>query len=97
MDDIADSVKSVTALMQDITVAGTEQSQGVVRIGTPIRKIDEATRQSVSLVGQSADDAALLDEETRCLLDSVAVFSLACDPSRPVRGAASHDTRRQSP
>ena len=77
MDDIAESVKSVTDIMSDISKAGVEQSRGIAQISAAVGEIDRATRRSVVLVNGSADDAAALDGEAHRLLDAVAVFTLA--------------------
>lgn len=74
MNGIVDSVKSVTDIMSEITVASREQSDGIEQVNLAITHMDAVTQQNAALVEESAMAAASLEEQTRHLTQSIAVF-----------------------
>jgi len=74
MTEIVDSVKRVTGIMNEITVATQQQSAGITQVHQAVTDMDESTQQNAALVEQAAAAAASLEEQTGRLLQAIAVF-----------------------
>jgi methyl-accepting chemotaxis protein len=88
MGEIVKSIQRVTDIVSEISSASSEQSTGVGQVGQAITQMDQSTQQNAALVEQSAAAAESLHQQAGQLLESVAVFRLAGDASRP--GATLH-------
>jgi methyl-accepting chemotaxis protein len=77
MREIVDSVKRVTDIMGDITVASHEQSQGIHQVNQAISHMDEVTQQNAALVEQAACESSGLEDQAVKLAQAVSVFRLA--------------------
>jgi methyl-accepting chemotaxis protein len=77
MGEILGSVKQVTHIMGEISVASREQSAGIEQVNRSIEQMDGMTQQNAALVEQAAAAAASLREQSKRLTDAVAVFKLA--------------------
>jgi len=77
MTDIVASVKRVTDIMGEITVASREQASGIEQVNQAITQMDHATQQNAALVEQAAAAAESMEEHAQTLARSVAVFRLA--------------------
>lgn len=75
MNGIVDSVKSVTDIMNDITIASREQSIGIEQVNLAITHMDAVTQQNAALVEEAAMAAASLEEQTLHLRQSIGVFN----------------------
>jgi methyl-accepting chemotaxis protein len=83
MEDIVTSVKRVTDIMAEITLASQEQSAGIEQVNRAIGQMDETTQQNATLVGQAGAAAAALQEEAESLAQLVSIFKLgAADGAR---------------
>lgn len=87
MSEIADSVKRVTDIMSEITVASHEQSQGINQVNQAISHMDEVTQQNAALVEQAASASSNLEEQAVRLVQAVSVFRLSRDVAQPVAPA----------
>jgi methyl-accepting chemotaxis protein len=96
MDDIVDSVRRVTDILNEITTASQEQSAGIEQINEAITQMDAVTQQNAALVEQAAAASQAMQDEAARLSAAVAVFRLdqasapaaVAAPSRaPVRAA----------
>jgi uncharacterized phage infection (PIP) family protein YhgE len=76
MDEIVDSVKRVTDIMAEITVASQEQTSGIEQINQAITQMDQVTQQNAALVEEAAAAAQSLQEQASGLSQVVSVFSL---------------------
>ena len=76
MDEIVSSVKHVADIMSEISAASQEQSAGIEEINRAITQMDELTQQNAALVEQAAAAAESMQEESRTLAQTVAVFRL---------------------
>jgi methyl-accepting chemotaxis protein len=76
MDEIVTSVKRVTDIMAEITVASQEQTSGIEQINQAITQMDQATQQNAALVEEAAAAAASLQEQASGLSQVVSVFKL---------------------
>jgi methyl-accepting chemotaxis protein len=79
MSEIVASVQRVTDIIREITVAASEQSQGVTQVNTAVVQLDEMTQQNAALVEQSAAAAESLKEQARQLTGLVAAFHIRDD------------------
>ncbi len=66
----------IVGLMDDISLATREQSQGVGQVGSAVHSLDQATQQNAALVEQSSAAATSLAEQSRRLADEVSFFKL---------------------
>jgi methyl-accepting chemotaxis protein len=76
MDEIVTSVKRVTDIMAEITVASREQTSGIEQINQAITQMDQVTQQNAALVEEAAAAAASLQEQASGLSQVVSVFKL---------------------
>jgi methyl-accepting chemotaxis protein len=77
MSEILTSVKQVTHIMGEISVASREQSAGIEQVNRSIEQMDGMTQQNAALVEQAAAAATSLREQSQKLTEAVAVFKLA--------------------
>ena len=84
MDEIVTSVKRVTGIMAEISLASAEQSNGIEQVNAAIGRMDEATRQNAALVEQASAAAASLQDEAATLAQVVSVFKMAQPGQRTV-------------
>ena len=87
MEQVVHSVKQVTSIMQEISVASREQSLGVDEVNKAISHMDEVTQQNAALVEEAAAAANSLAEEAAGVKQAVSLFKFG----RQVAG------RRQMP
>ncbi|CAB3664102.1 methyl-accepting chemotaxis protein [Trinickia soli] len=77
MTEIVDSVRSISGVIDEITVAASEQSTGLGQVNQALAQLDHTTQQNAALVEQSTAAAALLREEASKLAHAVGEFKLA--------------------
>jgi methyl-accepting chemotaxis protein len=88
MQEIVTSVKRVTNIMAEISLASQEQSAGIEQVNQAIGQMDEATRQNATLVEQAGASAAALQEEAENLAHQVSIFKLGAADAGARRPAA---------
>jgi methyl-accepting chemotaxis protein len=76
MQQVVTSIRRVTDIMGEISVASDEQSQGVAQVVEAIRQMDQVTQQNAGLVEQMAAAAESLNTQAQDLVGTVAVFKL---------------------
>jgi methyl-accepting chemotaxis protein-2 (aspartate sensor receptor) len=76
MGDIVAAVRRVTDIVAEIGRDSVEQSAGVSQIGKAIAQMDQSTQQNAALVEESAAAADSLKQQSRQLVQAVAVFKL---------------------
>jgi methyl-accepting chemotaxis protein len=86
MGQVMDSVRRVSDLMGEITMASEEQSVGIGQVNLAIGQMDEVTQQNAALVEQAAAAAESLKEQADGLRTTVAEFRLTDEP-KPVLAA----------
>ena len=74
MNEVVSSIRQVTELMSQITIASTEQAQGVAQVGEAITLLDQTTQQNAALVEESAAAADNLKMQADQLVHAVKVF-----------------------
>lgn len=102
MQDILTSIRNVSGIMNEISLASSEQSTGIDQVNTAVTQLDEVTHQNAALVEQAAASTLSLEQQGRKLMQALAVFKLgrkdeaavaapkapARAPARPKRRAA---------
>jgi methyl-accepting chemotaxis protein len=76
MAEVAKTVARVKDLMEEITAASTEQSQGIDQVGRAVTQMDEVTQQNAALVEEAAAAAQSLDSQADKLNAAVKAFVL---------------------
>jgi len=74
MTEMVDSVKRVTGIMSEITIASQQQSSGITQVHQAITDMDKSTQENAALVEQAAAAAGSLEDQTERLLQAIAVF-----------------------
>jgi len=77
MKEVDTSIRRVTDIMREISIASGEQQIGIEQFAQVITQMDEVTQQNVALVEQAAAAAQSLEEQARDLKVTVAVFKLS--------------------
>ena len=94
MEQVVDSVRRVTAIMADISVATTEQSDGIAQVNQALAQMDGVTQQNAALVEEAAAAAESLQDQASHLAQVVSVFKLGeqLRPDAPVATLARMST-----
>ncbi len=79
MGEVVTSVKRVTDLMGEVTAASQEQSAGIDQVSQAVTQMDQVTQQNAALVEEAAAAAESLEEQSRKLMQAVAVFKSSRD------------------
>ncbi|HEY3539216.1 MAG TPA: methyl-accepting chemotaxis protein, partial [Trinickia sp.] len=77
MNEIVESVRGITGVIDEITVATSEQSTGLSQVNQALSQLDHSTQQNAALVEQSAAAAEQLREQAAKLAQAVGEFKLA--------------------
>jgi methyl-accepting chemotaxis protein len=77
MADVVASIKRVTEIVAEISLASNEQAAGVSQVGEAVTQMDQTTQQNAALVEEMAAAASSLKTQAHELVDTVAVFQLA--------------------
>ena len=94
MTDVVTAVRRVTDIMDEISAASQEQSDGIEQVSQAVGQMDQVTQQNAALVQQASAAAASLEEQANRLEEAVAVFQVVSAQSArsafpPQRVAAS--------
>ncbi|MEM8512893.1 methyl-accepting chemotaxis protein [Massilia sp. MP_M2] len=81
MGDIVSSVRQVNDIIGRISIASTEQADGIADVNRAVGQMDSMTQQNAALVEQAAAAAESLHEQTVNLARAVAIFRIAPDNS----------------
>jgi methyl-accepting chemotaxis protein len=76
MTDVVSSVKRVTGIVEEITVASEEQRHGIVQVNGAINEMDEVTQHNAALVEQATSAARALQIQAESLTRAVSLFQL---------------------
>ncbi|MEC4718581.1 methyl-accepting chemotaxis protein [Noviherbaspirillum sp. CPCC 100848] len=79
MQEIVQSVRRVTDIMGEISVASKEQTDGIQQVNQAVNQMDEVTQQNAALVEEAAAAAASLQDQAVSLTRVVGIFKLAGD------------------
>jgi methyl-accepting chemotaxis protein len=76
MSEVVNSIRRVTDIVGEISVASAEQSAGVTQVGHAVTQMDQATQQNAALVEESAAAAESLRQQAEQLVHAVAAFKI---------------------
>jgi methyl-accepting chemotaxis protein len=76
MEEVVESIKRVTDIMNEITAASQEQSAGIDQINKAIGQMDEVTQRNAALVEEAATASQSLHDQAGSLAQVVSVFKL---------------------
>jgi methyl-accepting chemotaxis protein len=79
MAEVVSSIRRVTDIMGEISVASTEQALGVVQVGEAVTQMDRVTQQNAALVQEMAAAASGLNAQAQNLVQTVSVFKVGRD------------------
>ena len=88
MDEVVASVRRVTEIMSEITVATAEQSEGIAQVNQAVVQMDGVTQQNAALVEQAAAASESLQEQAAHLAQVVSVFKLDRGAAPPLSAPA---------
>ena len=77
LDRIAEQVKAIDALMQQISRATGEQASGLREINTAVNHMDQATQQNAAMVEETTAASAVLNGEANTLSQMISRFVVA--------------------
>jgi methyl-accepting chemotaxis protein len=84
MTEVVESVKRVTTIMTEITIANREQNASIERVNQSIAKMDEVTQQNAAMVEEAASTAQSMHNEADHLSDAISVFKLGGSDETPM-------------
>ncbi len=76
MDEILDSVKTVSEIMSEMAQAGKTQAESIRAVEKAVHHIDADAQQNAAIVEETAAAADLLRQQVSILMDSVEHFTL---------------------
>jgi aerotaxis receptor len=77
MQNIVQSVRSVSELILDISSASDEQGRGITEVGSVVSQIDRSTQQNAAMVEEAAAIASALNEQTGRLNATMDAFHIS--------------------
>jgi methyl-accepting chemotaxis protein len=77
MTEVVSSIRRVTDIMGEISLASNEQSLGVSQVGEAVTQMDQVTQQNAALVEEMAAAASSLKAQAHELVQVVGVFKLS--------------------
>ncbi|WP_038498814.1 methyl-accepting chemotaxis protein [Janthinobacterium agaricidamnosum] len=95
MSEIVDSVKRVTDIMAEISMASQEQTQGIEQVNAAIGMMDSVVQQNAALVEQATAAASALENQAGNLAQVVSIFKLDGHAAPVVAAAALRPAPRQ--
>lgn len=90
MTDVMASVRRMTDIIGEISVASIEQSQGIGQVNEAVSQVEEMTQRNAALVEQSSAAAASLKEQAHRLAEVAGAFVLS---DEPISSAASDEEK----
>ncbi|WUR14285.1 methyl-accepting chemotaxis protein [[Empedobacter] haloabium] len=89
MDEVVVSVRRVTDIMGEITVAGQQQSAGIVQVNEAIAQMDAVTQQNAALVEEATAASHSVQDQAASLAQLVSIFTLDGLPNHQYSAASS--------
>ncbi|MEA3639782.1 MAG: methyl-accepting chemotaxis protein [Lamprobacter sp.] len=76
MEEVVGAVRRVTDIMDEISAASQEQSQGIDQVSQAVGQMDEVTQQNAALVQEASAAAASLEEQASRMEQAISRFRL---------------------
>ena len=86
MSELVTSVRQVSSIIGEISLAANEQSKGIGEVGSAVTMLDKMTQQNAALVEQSAAAAESLKNQAQQLSEIVATFRLEQRAAEEIAG-----------
>ena len=98
LSETVDAATRVNDLMDEITTASEEQSNGISQVNDAVTQMDQVTQQNASRVQTSAHAASELEAQTGMLNDAIKAFRApgAGDEEVPQKGASNSPSSPRS-
>lgn len=95
MSRMNDAVRQVTDLVDEISVAASEQSKGIEQVHLAVNQMDDVTQQNAALVEEASAASCSLMDQAASLNRLVSTFTLvsASDQAPAARADAVHPVR----
>ena len=77
MQQVVESVLRVSTMIEDISRAGREQTEGIEQVNQSVLNMDQCTQQNAALVEEAATAAASLQLQAQALQQVVSTFQLS--------------------
>jgi len=100
MNEIVDSVRRVSDIIDEISTAAAEQRAGIEQVNDTVLELDQMTQQNAALVEESSAAAESLRDQAGKLQQVVTAFKVNGHPAAamaPVRTAASTSPAARTP
>jgi len=91
MNEVVTAVQRVTAVIGDISVASSEQRDGIEQISIAISQMDSVTQQNAALVEEAAAAADSLEQQAAGLREAVSIFKVHEQHEAPALRGTSHE------
>jgi hypothetical protein len=75
LTDIVTNVKKVTSLIDEISIASAEQSDGIDQVGKALHQMDQVTQQNAANAEETASASEEMSAQAQTLLEQVNVLS----------------------
>jgi methyl-accepting chemotaxis protein len=76
MKDVVASIEQVTAIVEEISIASSQQDSGVAQIGAAVMSLDQVIQQNAALVEEMSAAAGGMKSQAQELVETCAVFTL---------------------
>lgn len=76
LEEIANSIQRVSEIVEEISIASSEQNMGLQKIGSEINKIDKMTQQNAGLVDKASGTSVSLRSSAEKMASSVDFFTV---------------------
>jgi len=89
MANIAEAIRNINILMEDISGASGEQNSGIEQIRVAVTQMEQVTQQNASLVEEIAATTGSVEEQSAMLSQAVAVFQVEVNQEESLNGSDS--------
>ena len=76
MQEVVESIRRVTNIMTEISVASQEQTTGIEQVNQAVTQMDQVTQQNAALVEESAAASEAMRDQADKLAQTVGVFKI---------------------
>ncbi len=89
LTDIVTNVKKVTSLIDEISIASSEQSDGIDQVSKAIQEMDHVTQQNAAVAEETASASEEMSAQSQNLLEQIRILSdqVGADDNEPSSGS----------
>jgi methyl-accepting chemotaxis protein len=74
MERVVESIRHVSRVVEQISLASAEQSSGVAQMGQAVHQMDQVTQKNAAMVEASTEASETLRKQAHALEDAMAAF-----------------------